>query len=325
MPKNKEFITFAQQRHNEYLYNVFTVFFITGCFLPVSQAAFGSCADLFFGSAPESTVLIAIKMLMTAIYSGVGIYLPFLIYNIIVNKNSGRYFTKPAKKTSAPIAILAVLAISGIGIFIQYLSGLLAQVLRESGLLFREALPNVGDNIVLNILFILCNALIPVFFQEITFRGIVIHNAKKDSHIAAIIISTLLGSLTYTSIQQAPHLLVTGFLLGWLYLKTDNLYLTFICNAVMNGFLATKWVLTCTVGKPFVQNIPLYSLLFGGIGLISFGTLLTRLKCKTQHAPTDCPLCRKDTAKALFKPFALWLFILICVFRVLFGYIAGTV
>lgn len=322
MSKNKEFVTFAQQRHNEYLYNVFTIFFIVGSLMALSQAAFGGCADWFFGTAPENQWIESLKILMSAVYAGAGVYLPFLIYNVVCHKNSGRYFTKSIKKTSAATCICAVLAVVGIGIFIQYLSSLAAQYLRQTGLLLREALPDTGSNIVTNILFILCNALIPTFFQEITFRGIVIENTKKDSHTAAIIISALLGSLTFTSIQQAPHLLFTGLILGWLYLKTENLRLTYLCNAVLNGLLAIKWAMTCSVGRPFLQKLPVLCAISGGVGLVALIILFAQLKFKTEHKPEDRPLSGKDSAKALGKSFALWLFIIISVFRVLFGYIA---
>lgn len=322
MAKEEKFITFAQQRHNEYLYNVFTIVLVTGCFMTISQAAFSGYATWLFGSAPNNPFVSAAKILMSATYTGVGVYLPFLFYNIIRYKSSGRFFVRGKNKTSGFVWISAIISVVGIGVFIQYLSTLAAQAMRASGFQLRETLPDIGANPVTNILFVLCTALIPTFFQEITFRGIVINSIKKDSHVVSILIAALLGSFTFTSIQQAPYLLVTGLILGWLYLKTENIFLTYTCNAILYGLLAVKWVLTCIIGRPFLQYVPVISIACGVVGVLAGIQLLFKIKLKTVHADQDKPLSRKDAAKALLRSFAFWVFIALSVFRILFGYIA---
>ncbi len=322
MAKEKKFVTFAQQRHQEYLYNVFTIVFVVGVFLGITQALFSYPADWIFGKFPQSPIGSFLKIFLQSVYTGVGVYLPFLIYQIIVNKTSGRYFTRK-NASSRPIDyVLAIPAVAGIGLFVQYISSQIAAGLRDSGFHLRETLPDIGNSLPDSIFFILCTALIPAFFWEMSFRGIVINNLKKDSHAAAVIVAAILGSFTFTSIQQTPYLLITGLLLGWLYLKTKDIFLTYACSAVTNGLLATKWVLTCTIGRPFLQLQSTICLLAGLIGLIFLVVLMIRKKFKTTHETTDKPLSRKDIVLALLKSFGLWLFIGISVFRMFFGYIA---
>jgi membrane protease YdiL (CAAX protease family) len=64
----------------------------------------------------------------------------------------------------------------------------------------------------------------PAIFEEIAFRGIIQGSLQRVLGPAeALIVSALMFGILHLSIVSLPHLLVLGFLLGWLRLRTQSL------------------------------------------------------------------------------------------------------
>lgn len=80
--------------------------------------------------------------------------------------------------------------------------------------------------------------------EEILFRGIILGSLEKYSHIVAIILSAVLFGFAHDGEMLSQHL-VSGIVLGILYIKRRNLYSCVVVHGLMNAtvtclfFLAT--------------------------------------------------------------------------------------
>lgn len=134
-------------------------------------------------------------------------------------------------------------------IILAYLANL---VLVEGFLLLSSLLGNSPDNtdslqlfhylnsgsLVQSILFLLTTALTQPFLEELLFRGIIAGSLEKYSPTLAILSSAFLFGIAHNGEMISQHLL-TGLVLGTLYIKRRNLY---SCVAV---HILTNMTVTC--------------------------------------------------------------------------------
>ena len=94
------------------------------------------------------------------------------------------------------------------------------------------------------VLFWLSTAFTQPLLEEILFRGIILGSLEKYSHIVAIILSAVLFGFAHDGGMLSQHL-VSGIVLGILYIKRRNLYSCVVVHGLMNAtvtclfFLAT--------------------------------------------------------------------------------------
>ncbi len=94
-----------------------------------------------------------------------------------------------------------------------------------------------GDYIVSLIML----AILPAMFEETLFRGGLQNLLSRwwKSPIAAIIVTAIIFSIVHGSYFGFLSRAVLGFLLGWVYYRTGNLWLNIIAHAVNNAFAVT--------------------------------------------------------------------------------------
>ena len=94
------------------------------------------------------------------------------------------------------------------------------------------------------VLFWLSTTFTQPLLEEILFRGIILGSLEKYSHIVAIILSAVLFGFAHDGEMLSQHL-VSGIVLGILYIKRRNLYSCVVVHGLMNAtvtclfFLAT--------------------------------------------------------------------------------------
>jgi membrane protease YdiL (CAAX protease family) len=261
-----------------------------------------------------------IKTLFYYLFAGLSVFIPFFIYNKALDKSVKILFKKEHIKIPVLYYILGILAVTGIGIVIYKLSLDLTAYMKSLGFILNEEYPPIGRNIYEQLYFIIFSAVIPAFFNEITFRGIILENLKKDSYTAAILISSMIFSFNNISLEMIPHLFVTGLILGWLYLKTDSVYLTIFAHITMNAALSLIWLTKNTAGDESILNIYNYAVPVAGvIGIASFILLIIIYKFPRKR--TEPGLTAAETVKGVLTSAGLWFFIFITIFQLFLRYI----
>ena len=126
-------------------------------------------------------------------------------------------------------------------------------------------------------------------------------------------------SFSHISIQKIIYMFISGLILGWLYLKTSSLWLTFVCSGCLNGMLAVLWIFRVNNESVYLEMIPKIALIAGIVGILCALCMFFIFGFKIER--TETGLKRGEAVKAFFKSFALWIFIFITVFRFFFLYI----
>uniref|UniRef100_UPI003216540F CPBP family intramembrane glutamic endopeptidase n=1 Tax=uncultured Draconibacterium sp. TaxID=1573823 RepID=UPI003216540F len=103
--------------------------------------------------------------------------------------------------------------------------------------------------------FIKVSVIAPIV-EELIFRGLIFNGFRKNYNgFVAVIISALLFALFHLNPWQFPATFVLGILLGWLMLRTNNIFVAILGHSVNN----TLVLLTVTYWQPIHEH-PIYLL-----------------------------------------------------------------
>ncbi|HEY0433806.1 MAG TPA: CPBP family intramembrane glutamic endopeptidase [Chitinophagaceae bacterium] len=96
---------------------------------------------------------------------------------------------------------------------------------------------SLGDYVVSLVML----AILPAMFEETLFRGGLQNLLSRwwKAPIASIVVTAIIFSIVHGSYFGFLSRAVLGFLLGWLYYRTGNLWLNIIAHAVNNAFAVT--------------------------------------------------------------------------------------
>lgn len=85
------------------------------------------------------------------------------------------------------------------------------------------------------IILILSAAVIAPIYEEIIFRGIILKGmAKKINPNIAIVVSAFLFALAHLNIPQGINAFLLGLVVGFIYLRTESIYLSIFAHIVNN-------------------------------------------------------------------------------------------
>lgn len=314
--------TFREMEHRRHLNEVFTVFFIVACGVAVSQTLFSWFTTKLFPADLDLTpVLCILKIFVQVFYWGVSLYVPFLLYRMIVHRSPGQYYVPAKTPLSLPVLLTAIPAVSGCGAALYLLSARFTAFMTEAGYVLTERFepPVLPQDSATYIAVVVAATIIPGFFSELSMRGIVLGELQGESPWFAVLIAALIGAGSHISFLVLPSLFVTGLLLGVIRLKTGSQYLCWIAASVSNGVTAALWAISRLDPSFWAQAEPTALLLAAGIGILFSIILLALLLPRSRPKGK---LSFRDGCRAFFGSFALWIFLALVVFRFLFLYIA---
>ena len=133
-------------------------------------------------------------------------------------------------------------------------------------------------------------------------------------------LSGLFNGFCFKSFQQIPYFFVLGLLLGWLYLKTDSIILTYTINAASHLLMSLLWILR-------LRNETLYGKIFpfvavgGAVVALCAVAVLFKI-CGFKFIRKDCDgagLKKQEARKAFFGSFAFWIFIIFAIIFIMLG------
>ena len=104
---------------------------------------------------------------------------------------------------------------------------------------FGIELQNIDLYVQPNVLSLLLNlftfALLPALLEEMVFRGFVLQGLRGLGEPAAILLSSLLFGLMHTNMLQLPFAFLVGLVLGFLTVKTGNIWVAITIHFLNNG------------------------------------------------------------------------------------------
>lgn len=120
--------------------------------------------------------------------------------------------------------------------------------------------------------------------EELTFRAGILQLTRKHlGNIGAVVLSSLLFALVHGNWFQVVPAFILGLALGYLYLRTDNLRLSWAAHLANNTFavLSLRYAEIENFGQdwPLAQQLGVGALLFvlGTLGLVMRGSMVKRL------------------------------------------------
>lgn len=149
---------------------------------------------------------------------------------------------------------------------------------------------NFGDYLVSVIMI----AFLPAVFEEVLFRGGIQNLLSRwfKMPILAIIITSIIFSAIHMSILGFLSRFALGFILGWIYYRTGNLWLSILGHFFNNGLAITVLYFTSTAGaktdpSKIEDHFPVWVDVVGFIILIGLFIIFEQLSKKYIDRPGE--------------------------------------
>lgn len=208
-------------------------------------------------------------LLVSTVYC-ISFLLPGLLYLGLTKMPLGRVF--PTQKLrpdlfaalfffGAALALLANVPVNWLGDLLQqfFPAGAPEPPASATTIIFTEPLSWVAQT-----LSVLRTALLPAFFEEFLFRGILMGQLRRWGDGFAIFFSALLFGLFHGSWTQIPFAFLVGLALGYLVVRTNNIWVSVAVHCFNNTFSAVQGVI-----RPLV-SVGDYNFMYH---LVFFGTI----------------------------------------------------
>jgi membrane protease YdiL (CAAX protease family) len=207
---------------------------------------------------PENAALLRWITFITSFFM---FFLPTVIYALICHKKSFVHlgFKTNSNIKSAGVVILIMLAALPLVSALQDLTTLLpwskAALLKfklaEDAYNQQVAVIARMDNFTDYIISVLVIAFLPALFEETLFRGGIQNLLSRwfKKPILAIIVTSIIFSAIHGSYLGFLSRFALGFVLGWIYYRTGNIWLNIIGHFFNNAFAVTAMYLFTKAGQ----------------------------------------------------------------------------
>ncbi|MGH4117915.1 CPBP family intramembrane glutamic endopeptidase [Clostridium sp.] len=139
------------------------------------------------------------------------------------------------------------------------------------------------------ILLILSLVVIAPIYEEIVFRGILLRGmANKINPNIALVVSALFFAVVHLNIAQGINAFLLGLITGFIYLKTESIYLSIFAHFVNNLLAITVSSMFTAMEGKYVMSI---HRMFFILGII---LLVVLYKGYKQNDVTDTPVIYKE-------------------------------
>jgi membrane protease YdiL (CAAX protease family) len=230
---NQEKINFKRNFYNNndsgkvYLLSLLMPFVVSLCILLVCQLI-GMAMGIPSEEIGNQVWYIIVLYFMTPMTFGA----IFLAYNKVAKISYGaiNLNLKIGWKKALVAIFVALVAIFGL----QFFVGFVDQFLDKIGFTLGDTqLPN--DTFGWFALNVLLLAILPAFFEELIFRGVILQGLRKNfSDWLAILLSAIMFTFMHGSLQQFVYPLLLGLILGWIVVRGGSLFLSIIVHFMSN-------------------------------------------------------------------------------------------
>ena len=203
--------------------------------------------------------------------------MPFMVYMALKNEPVGESLR--FRKNPVFDSILLVLAAVSACMLANFPSILISELVEMAGYNGEASSAVAGTTAFESVLYFLTVAVFPPIFEEFAFRGIMLSTLRKHGDAFALIISSLAFALMHSSISSMPFALICGLTLGYIYMRTENLWLSILIHFINNANATLPGILYIYLPEDtvnLISNIIFYGLIV--VGVIALVILLIRNK-----------------------------------------------
>ena len=184
------------------------------------------------------------------IVASFGIELVFALTGLSVAGIRDVNFAKASKldkKINFPIVLMcfaiAFVSIYGFNAFSNYF----LIMLKSFG--YTESLSNIEiTTFPTYLLYLGLVGLVPAVFEEICFRGTICAGLSKSNKHLAVWLSAIVFMLMHGGPEQTIHQLILGVIFGYIFIYTENLWITILIHFFNNGIAVTVMYISNLAG-----------------------------------------------------------------------------
>lgn len=141
----------------------------------------------------------------------------------------------------AKFIIKAALVFIGLSCFVSALMNLVVLLLESSGINYPIVNPiNFTDDIFSNVAVVIMTCVSAPIFEELYFRGILVHGLKKHGYVFAILASTTLFAFSHQGLPSVAGIFVASLGLAYISIRTNSIIPGMIIHAINNIFATSE-------------------------------------------------------------------------------------
>ncbi len=321
MAKAKKIVSFDTMNRKEYIADTISAVMVAGILICVSRGLLSFPIEWIGNALSGGGWQFYLKTLLTAIISAVGLTLPLYIYGLLVDSPVKKVFKR---STDVPTiqkvlyGVLGTIAATSVAILCLKLSFTVMDFAKADGYIFTMNAPDMGSNPFENLFFILVYALVPAVLCEPFYRGVVMNKFSKDSYLLAVLIPAIIFAANHPNIPQMPYMLLVGIILGWIYLKTEDIIVPIVIHALVNGVISYLYVKAGSTENFTLSGKNILIIMGGTLFAAVIMALIMGIRIK-KHSPDDKPFSVKESLKGLFGTFGIYVIAIIVIIQL--GYL----
>lgn len=161
------------------------------------------------------------------------LFVPTLIVSLCFKK---RFFPfSPAKPVPFGIAFFGIVAAVGLCMLANIVNSYILYYFESLGLYVPQAPQTMVETPTSLWLNLFTMAVLPALLEEMIYRGYILRTLRPYGDLFAVVISSLLFSLMHGNLRQVPFAFLVGFVLGLLYVCTNNIWLPIAVHFANNA------------------------------------------------------------------------------------------
>lgn len=153
----------------------------------------------------------------------------------------------------------------GVSMFSSSLIEFIEQSLKLIGVNPIQPDYQVPNSIFEIIIFVISMTFMPAIFEELFFRGLILHNLRRFGDTFAIIVSSLLFGFVHQTIPQAINAVILGLLFGFFVVKSGSLWTSIILHFINNSITVVALIYKKYGAYDLSYTVNLYGFLVLGI------------------------------------------------------------
>ena len=268
-------------------------------------------AGMSYNSAVELSQDAAFQQVMQIILSCLMFLVPFPIAARCAGFKIGDLLKlgKPQKQTALPFILIGL----GFCSFANIASSYSSSFFESFGIKYEVDYGENPSGVLGFLLTLIATAVVPALVEEFACRGIVLGMLRKHGDVFAIIASSVVFGVMHGNFDQMPFAIIIGLILGYVYVKTDSLWVSIALHFANNAVSVIMTYLSDIITRNNISNLIymvylIISLLVGILGI-----------CMLSKRGADVYTLKNQDTKEVEKNKYKWFFTswLIIVFLVL--------
>ena len=208
----------------------------------------------------------------------------------------------PFRHVSPPVFFSGVFVGLGTSVVGILLASFLLTGFQMLGLSYNVPEQSVPQSAVGILLYLVSTAVLPAFFEEIVFRGILMQSLRRFGDAFAIVTSAIVFVAFHGNFAQLPNPLLLGMMIGLFVVKTGSLWVGIAIHFANNFILTAVELLLPSDMPDFAHELVLLSVLLLYLVLAFIGFLILRARDFRLFTlyPSDSPLTSGQKCAAFF-------------------------